>query len=200
MKKAVSALLTLTTAIGLLAGCSSDAQSTSSKSGDAGGKKVELKLFIAQPRFKAQYEKYLEQFKKKEKAEKNIDVTIKLELPNQNQASQLLKTRLASGDSPDVFALHAINDIPLFDKAGYLEDLSNEPFVDKIYDTIKPAVTSKGKVVAVPLETLQWGYLYNKKIFNDLNLKLPQPKTFSLKGKTRFNSFFLLIRVQISGF
>ncbi|GAA3331240.1 hypothetical protein GCM10020331_087020 [Ectobacillus funiculus] len=44
----------------------------------------------------------------------------------------------------------------------------------KIYDTIKPAVTSKGKVVAVPLETLQWGYLYNKKIFNDLNLKVPQ--------------------------
>ncbi|GAA3331242.1 hypothetical protein GCM10020331_087030 [Ectobacillus funiculus] len=75
----------------------------------------------------------MEQFKKKEKAEKNIDVTIKLELPNQKPSEPIVKkTRLASGDSPDVFfALHAINDIPLFDKAGYLEDLSNEPFVDK---------------------------------------------------------------------
>ena len=84
---------------------------------------------------------------------------------------------MASGDSPDVFALHAINDIPIYDKAGYLEDLSNEPFADKVFETIKPAITSNDKVVAVPLETLQWGYLYNKKIFNDLNLKLPQ--TFS---------------------
>lgn len=174
MKKAISTLLALTTAVGLLAGCSSDAQSTSSKSGTAGEKKVELKLFIAQPRFKEQYEKYFEQFKKKEKAEKNIDVTIKLELPNPNQASQLLKTRLASGDSPDIFALHAINEIPLFDKAGYLEDLSDEPFVDKLYDTVKPAVTNNGKVLAVPLETVQWGYLYNKKMFNDLGLKVPQ--------------------------
>ncbi|GAA3331244.1 hypothetical protein GCM10020331_087040 [Ectobacillus funiculus] len=58
MKKAVSALLALTTAVGLLAGCSSDAQSTSSKKrGCRREKKVELKLFIAQPRFKAQYEK-----------------------------------------------------------------------------------------------------------------------------------------------
>jgi raffinose/stachyose/melibiose transport system substrate-binding protein len=112
---------------------------------------------------------------KKEKKEKNINVKIKLELPNPNQASQLLKTRLASGDSPDIFSLHAINDIPLFYKAGYLEDLSNEPFVEKLYDTVKPAVTTNdGKVVAVPLETIQWGYLYNKKIFRDLGLKLPQ--------------------------
>lgn len=174
MKKAFSIFLVSLLAIGLLAGCNSKDTASGSSDGKA-GKQVELKVFIGQPRFKEQYETYLDQFVKKEKEEKNIDVTIKLELPNVNQASQLLKTRLASGDSPDVFSLHAVNDIPLFHKAGYLEDLSNEPFADKLYDTVKPAVTTTdGKVVAVPLETLQWGYLYNKKIFNDLGLEIPQ--------------------------
>jgi raffinose/stachyose/melibiose transport system substrate-binding protein len=176
MKKTLSSLLIFILAIGLLAGCNSN-ETASKENGAKTVKDVELKVFIGQPRFKQQYEKYLDQFVAKEKKEKNINVKIKLELPNVNQAAQLLKTRMASGDSPDVFSLHAINDIPIYDKAGYLEDLSNEPFADKIYDTIKPSVTSNGKVVAVPLETLQWGYLYNKKIFKDLNLKLPQ--TFS---------------------
>ncbi|WP_160720452.1 ABC transporter substrate-binding protein [Bacillus sp. USDA818B3_A] len=175
MKKAFSLILVFVLVISMLAACGSANDSASGDGKENGGKQVELKIFIGQPRFKEQYETYFDQFVKKEKAEKNIDVKIKLELPNVNQASQLLKTRLASGDSPDIFSLHAVNDIPVFNKAGYLEDLSKEPFADKLYDTIKPAVTTTdGKVVAVPLETLQWGYLYNKKIFNDLGLKLPQ--------------------------
>ncbi|PKG22779.1 ABC transporter substrate-binding protein [Niallia nealsonii] len=174
MKKAVSILLVMILAIGLLAGCNSN-ESASGDSNSKSGKQVELKIFIGQPRFKEQYQTYFDQFVAKEKEEKNIDVKIKLELPNVNQASQLLKTRLASGDSPDIFSLHAVNDIPLFNKAGYLEDLSDQPFVDKMYGTVKPAVTSTdGKVVAVPLETIQWGFMYNKKIFKDLNLKIPE--------------------------
>ncbi|MCM2531243.1 extracellular solute-binding protein [Neobacillus pocheonensis] len=172
MKKAISFLTVMILAVGLLAGCNSSNSSASGKGGAA--KSVELKVFIDQPRFKQQYQTYLDQFVAKEKKEKNIIVSVKLELPNINQASQLLKTRMASGDSPDVFSLHAINDIPVYSRAGYLEDLSDQPFVKKLYNTVKPAVTYKGKVYAVPLETVQWGYLYNKKIFNDLGLKLPQ--------------------------
>jgi raffinose/stachyose/melibiose transport system substrate-binding protein len=193
MKKALSYLLIFILAIGLLAGCNSK-ETASDESGSKAEKNVELKVFIGQPRFKQQYQTYLDQFVAKEKKEKGINVEIKLELPSVNQAAQLLKTRMASGDSPDVFALHAINDIPIYDKAGYLEDLSNEPFADKVFDTVKPAITSNGKVVAVPLETLQWGYLYNKKIFKDLNIKLPQTysemeqvvKTLKQKNVTPF--------------
>jgi raffinose/stachyose/melibiose transport system substrate-binding protein len=173
MRKALPLLLILILVIGLIAGCNTK-ETASNESGAKTEKNVELKVFIGQPRFKQQYETYLDQFVAKEKKEKGINVEIKLELPSVNQAAQLLKTRMASGDSPDVFALHAINDIPIYDKAGYLEDLSNEPFADKVFETIKPSITSNGKVVAVPLETLQWGYLYNKKIFKDLNLNLPQ--------------------------
>lgn len=143
----------------------------------APAKKVELKVFMSFPRFKDQFDKYFSQFKAKEKAEKNVDVTIKLEMPNSDQASQILKTRLASNDSPDLFTLHAIADIPTFYKAGYLTDLSNQPFVKTLYSSVKKTVTYSGKVVALPLESLEWGYLYNKAIFKKLGLTPPQTLT-----------------------
>lgn len=175
MKKALTVMLVAILFVGLLAGCGSG-NSDSGATGES-GEKVELKVFIGQPRFKEQYETYIDQFVKKQKEEKGRDVTVKLELPSVNQADQLLKTRLASGDSPDVFAIHAINDIPIYDKAGYLEDLSNEPFVEKLYDTVRPMVSRDGKVLAVPLETLQWGFIYNKDIFEENGLEVPTTLT-----------------------
>ncbi|WP_313641064.1 extracellular solute-binding protein [Paenibacillus sp.] len=130
-------------------------------------------MFIAMPRFKDQFDSYIEKFVAKEKADKNIDVKVQLEMPNSDNASQILKTRLASNDAPDIFSIHATNEIPSFYKAGYLEDLSSQPFVGKLLESVKPSVTIDNKVVALPLETVSWGYLYNKKIFSDLNLKVP---------------------------
>ncbi|MBE3648195.1 ABC transporter substrate-binding protein [Paenibacillus polymyxa] len=158
----------------LLAGCGANSSGSDSSSSGGDGKTVNLKMFIAQPRLKEHYDKYINAFVAKEKKDKNIDVTVQLEMPPADNAAQILKTRLASNDAPDVFALHAVNEIPPFYKAGYLEDLSSQPFVSKLVDSVKPSVTTQdGKVVAVPLETISWGYLYNKKIFKDLDLKPP---------------------------
>ncbi|AUO05855.1 sugar ABC transporter substrate-binding protein [Paenibacillus jamilae] len=158
----------------LLAGCGANSSGSDSSGSSGDGKTVNLKMFIAQPRLKEHYDKYINAFVAKEKKDKNIDVTVQLEMPPADNAAQILKTRLASNDAPDVFALHAVNEIPPFYKAGYLEDLSGQPFVSKLMDSVKPSVTTKdGKVVAVPLETISWGYLYNKKIFKDLDLKPP---------------------------
>ncbi|AHM64357.1 sugar ABC transporter substrate-binding protein [Paenibacillus polymyxa] len=158
----------------LLAGCGANSSGSDSSGSSGDGKTVNLKMFIAQPRLKEHYDKYINAFIAKEKKDKNIDVTVQLEMPPADNAAQILKTRLASNDAPDVFALHAVNEIPPFYKAGYLEDLSGQPFVSKLMDSVKPSVTTQdGKVVAVPLETISWGYLYNKKIFKDLDLKPP---------------------------
>ncbi|URJ61004.1 ABC transporter substrate-binding protein [Paenibacillus polymyxa] len=158
----------------LLAGCGANSSGSDSSGSGGDGKTVNLKMFIAQPRLKEHYDKYINAFVAKEKKDKNIDVTVQLEMPPADNAAQILKTRLASNDAPDVFALHAVNEIPPFYKAGYLEDLSGQPFVNKLMDSVRPSVTTKdGKVVAVPLETISWGYLYNKKIFKDLDLQPP---------------------------
>lgn len=169
----------------LLAGCGSGGGSNAANNetpgtggGSANGKSVSLKMFIAQPRLKEHYDKYIDAFVAKEKAEKNIDVTVQLEMPPADTAPQILKTRLASNDAPDVFAIHAVNEIPSFYKAGYLEDLSDQPFVGKLLESVKPSVTTEdGKIVAVPLETLSWGYLYNKTIFKEQGLTPPTTLT-----------------------
>ncbi|OXS54015.1 sugar ABC transporter substrate-binding protein [Cohnella sp. CIP 111063] len=152
---------------------SSSASPSESAKADTPPQKVELKVFMSFPRFKDQFEAYFAQFKAKELAEKNIDVTIKLEMPNPDQAKQILQTRLASNDAPDLFTLHAIADIPTYYKAGYLSDLSDQPFVPKVYESVRNTVTYDGKVVALPLESLSWGYLYNKKIFAEQGIAPP---------------------------
>lgn len=190
MKKILSLVLILVFILAVVSGCGTNSKAGSGnvKADEATGvnkeataqkteapaKKAELKVFMSFPRFKDQFDKYYEQFKSKEKAGKNIDVTIKLEMPNSDQAGQILKTRLASNDAPDLFTLHAIADIPTFYKAGYLTDLSNQPFVGTLFESVKKTVTYDGKVAALPMESLAWGYLYNKKIFGDLGLTPPQ--------------------------
>ncbi|HZG78542.1 MAG TPA: extracellular solute-binding protein [Paenibacillus sp.] len=135
--------------------------------------KVELRVMLGQPRFKEQFETYFDQFKAKELAEKNIDVTIELEMPNPDQAKQVLQSRLASNDAPDIFDVHS-NDLAVYHQAGYLEDLTAQPFVSTLYEGVKNTVTLDGKVVALPMESLSWGYLYNKKIFADNGITPPQ--------------------------
>ncbi|MDP4097149.1 extracellular solute-binding protein [Paenibacillus sp. P96] len=162
----------------LLAGCGANEGTNGTEGGATAGNSVTLKMFIGQPRFKEHYDKYIEQFKAKMKAEKNIDLTVQLEMPPSDNAAQILKTRLASNDAPDVFALHAVNEIPSFYKAGYLEDLSEQPLVDKMLDSVKPSVTTTdGKIVAIPMETLAWGFLYNKKIFAEQGINPPTTLT-----------------------
>jgi raffinose/stachyose/melibiose transport system substrate-binding protein len=137
-------------------------------------RKVTLKVFMTFPRFQEQFEDYFEQFKVKMLAEKNIEVTIDLEMPISDQADQILKARLSTNDAPDLFTLHAIADIPSYYEAGYLSDLSDQPFASDLLENVKDIVTYDGKVVALPLESLAWGYLYNKDIFAKYSLTAPQ--------------------------
>lgn len=160
----------------LFAGCSSPTKTSAPVSTP---KVVNLKIFIGQgqARLKDQYSKYFDQFAVKYLKEKNVKVTYDLEMPDANTSDQLLKTRLSAKADMDIFAVHAMNDIPLYGKAGYLEDLSNEPFVAKVLDSIKSPISYQGKVVAVPLENSSWGYIYNKQIFKDNSITPPTTLT-----------------------
>ncbi len=141
---------------------------------ETGPRQAELRVFMSFPRFQDQFESYYEQFSQKILQEQGTDVRVRLEMPQAEQANQILKARLASNDAPDVYTLHAIADIPTFYRAGYLADLSDEPFVANLFDGVRTTVTYDGRVVALPLESLSWGYLYNRDIFADLGLEPPR--------------------------
>lgn len=181
----------------------------------AAPREVTLNIFIAQPRFRDQYESYLNQFVEKYKAETGVAITYEMEMPSADTASEILKTRLTTGADLDVFALHAINEIPQFYKAGYLVDLSGEAWTSTLYDSVKEAVTIDSKVVALPLESLTWGYLYNKALFTELGLQPAMTLTDMKKnvdaikaaGKTPFLSSYneswipqLFLPLTVGGF
>lgn len=144
------------------------------KNNDDEIREVELSVFMSFPRFQEQFEDYFDLFVEKMLVEENIKVTIDLEMPSSDTAQQLLQARLSSNDAPDVFTLHAIADIPAYYEAGYLEDLSDADFVDTVYPGVLDSVSYDGKVVALPLESLAWGYLYNKDMFDEYSLTPPQ--------------------------
>jgi raffinose/stachyose/melibiose transport system substrate-binding protein len=160
----------------MLAGCAGPSSTTTPV---AAPKAVNLKLYIGmgQSRYKDKWTAYIDQFVVRELKDKNIKITYDLEMPDTTTDATLLKTRLAAGDGLDVFTLHAGNDIPTYGKAGYLTDLTDQAFAKKVLPAVKVAITYDSKVVAVPIESSAWGYIYNKDIFTAN--KITPPKTLT---------------------
>ncbi len=135
-------------------------------------KKVELDIMMSFPQFMDQWEAYCEQFEAKMLAEENIKLTINLEMPSSEDYESILQTRLTGDDAPDLFTLHSNNIVPYYD-AGHLTDLSKEALADKIYTDVAAMVSHDGKLLGVPIESQAWGPLYNKAIFKECGLEVP---------------------------
>ncbi|MEK8126611.1 extracellular solute-binding protein [Paenibacillus filicis] len=180
MKQILKLVTVLTIVPTVLAACSSGSGSEGGNSKD-GVRKVKLSIMLPLAgRFKEQFDGYLKQFAAKQLAEKNIEVTYNLELPSDEN---LLATRLVSGDAPDIFSYNFATKGAEFVKGGYTADLSDQPFVAKLTDSMREASKINGKIYGVPLETFSWSYLYNKDIFAANNVT--PPKTLSeLKAVT----------------
>ena len=94
--------------------------------------------------------------------------------PGGIEGDNIIKTRLVTGDMVDIFLynsgslLHAIN------PAQNILDLTDEPFVAKLGDSFKAAVSVNGRVYGVPAySAIAGGWLYNKKIYSELGLQVP---------------------------
>jgi raffinose/stachyose/melibiose transport system substrate-binding protein len=162
----------------MFAGCAKNEVVTPDKE-SAAPTEVHLKMFLAQsgPRLKEQFTAISDKWAAKYLEENNVKVIFDNEYPDVATSTQVLNTRLAAGDEMDIIAIHGMNDIPVYGKADYLEDLSSEEFATKILPAVKEAVSYEGKVVGVPLESTYWGYIYNKKIFKDQNITVPTTLT-----------------------
>lgn len=154
-------LITLLGVLLVLAGCS--------VSGN-GEEEKELKVLINLPRAKAHYEKYLDSFSKYYEEKEGVKVTFDLEMPSADN-EQVLKTRMATGDAPDVFNIHAMANIDTYTNAGYLADLSDLDFSEKLNKEVVDSVTVNDKIYGVPIESALWGYLYNKDIFKEVGIE-----------------------------
>lgn len=162
---------------------------------ESGPEKVTLNVMMSFPRFMDQMEAYFDQFEAKMLEERNIDLTINLEMPSSEQYASIIQARVSSNDAPDLFTLHASARLPIYQEAGYVADLSDQPLADKLYPDVRETVSIDGKVYAVPFESTVWGYLYNKDIFDKYGLSAPDTidemrqvvATLEKNGVTPFN-------------
>ena len=156
-------------------------------------READLNIMMSFPQYMEQWENYAKQFEKKMLSEENINVHVHLEMPSSDQYESVLQTRLSGNDAPDLYTLHC-NNLRVYNDAGYLSDLSNEPLADMIYENVKKTVSIDEKLMAVPIESQAWGVLYNKAIFKKCNLSAPKTltdlknicKTLKEKGYTPF--------------
>ncbi|MEL7659037.1 MAG: extracellular solute-binding protein, partial [Bacillota bacterium] len=104
-------------------------------------------------------------------------VTVDIQAMPDDQYVNILKSKLASGEGPDIFYVRCGAAMADYLPDKYLADLSNEEWVSRMRDWAKNSVTWDGKVVGINLWSRDgWGILYNKSIFEQYNLQAP--KTF----------------------
>ncbi|OHD20190.1 MAG: hypothetical protein A2Y34_05140 [Spirochaetes bacterium GWC1_27_15] len=104
--------------------------------------------------------------------QKYPNITVETEtIPN--DAQTVLKTRLVAGEAPDIMMLQSYSTVFEYAEAGYLLDITAEPFMANIVDGAKNAVTYKGKIYSLPMDMAGIGVIYNKDIFQKYNVAIP---------------------------
>lgn len=103
-------------------------------------------------------------------------INVKLEeLPSSNDYENIIKTRFATDDPPDIFYFWSgANQYRNLQADTNLVDLTKEKYVSDLTDAIKTYQTVDGKIYGIPWGTYNaMGVYYNKKVFSKLKLSVP---------------------------
>lgn len=150
-------------AVLLLAGCSEERLDISASSKD----KKTLEFFVNKVETGPIFNELIEDFEKN-----NPDIEIKQVIVPEGMT--VLKSRIARGDTPDIFITYPIEqDYIIRAKKGYLLDLSDESFLYNIQPAIQKRYIVKGRTYGVALTQNAVGVLYNKDDFRKLNISIP---------------------------
>ncbi|MEK3669430.1 ABC transporter substrate-binding protein [Paenibacillus sp. FSL R10-2771] len=100
---------------------------------------------------------------------------VEIEQVNVPDGPAVLKTRVARGDIPDIFISYPIEqDYVLRAQNDYLLDLTNEEFVKNIIPEVQDRYLIDGKMYGVALSQNAMGVIYNKKMFAENKIEIPQ--------------------------
>lgn len=99
--------------------------------------------------------------------EEHPNVTIEIEAYD-NDIWTVLKTRLNSGEYPDIFATFPYADTKVYEK--YCLDLTDEPFISELDESTLDSVSLDGKILGACLYGNGIGMVYNKDIFEEAGI------------------------------
>lgn len=174
MKKWLTAISAVVLAGFLLAGCGGSEEPGSGTSGDEkpAGEVVTIKIMNFKVEIAEQFNKLKEEY---EKTHPGVKLQIDTLLGGDDYNTQL-KARFASGEMPDIFNNEGYNQMDAW--VEYLEDLSDQPWVEHEIDIAKEPTTRDGKVYGMPVGLEGLGFLYNKDMFAKAGIT-ELPKTLS---------------------
>lgn len=126
---------------------------------------VELRFMGYNPESsRAEYLKYLD--------EQLPNIKINFEFVSLEDFSGVLDSQLKSGTGPDIIEVGG--ETKSLANAGYLLDLTDQPFVTKYARSGISAYVTNDKIYATPLQSWYEGIFYNKKIFADNGISVPK--------------------------
>ncbi|MGV3011165.1 extracellular solute-binding protein [Streptococcus thoraltensis] len=130
--------------------------------------KVTIEYFNQKTEMVATLEEIAKDFEKKHP---NINV----EVTNVPNAGTVLKTRMLSGDAPDVINIYPQNmDFQEWAKAGYFYDMTGQDYLANLKNNYAEQYAINDKVYNVPLTANVSGLYFNKTKFDELGLEAPQ--------------------------
>ncbi|SFS84058.1 ABC transporter substrate-binding protein [Paenibacillus sp. BC26] len=161
----------------LLTACGSNANSNNTSNNTSANENsgnstepVEINILQYAPEMTEAINKLAADYKKEHP---NVTITATI---HQDDYPTLLKSRINSGDIPDIFMTGAYNENKTYQ--DYVYDLTNEPFMKNIVPTALPGVTLDNKVLGFPLVLQAHSFVYNKKLFAEAGIT-ELPKTFA---------------------
>lgn len=180
MRKLLSILLVFTLAFGV------SACSTETKEDEV----VEIEFFEYKQEAIAIFEELAAEF-----TEQNPNIKVIVSSPP--EAGTVVKTRISSGDIPDIIAVGADQTYKDLAEAGVYADLTNDPAMSLVHEaylqTIKD-VSQMDKLYGIPYIANANAIIYNKAIFTENNVEVPETweellvaaETFKNAGITPF--------------
>jgi raffinose/stachyose/melibiose transport system substrate-binding protein len=140
--------------------------------GNVFAQKTELNFWTWRPEDTEKYQTLLASFEKQ-----NPGVTVKISAFKNTEYNTILSAALAGGSGPDVFQSRAYGGLETFAQSGYLEPLDAWVPELKGFDKapLGGATSIKdGKVYGVPFASQTLFVFYNKAIYKELGLKVPE--------------------------
>lgn len=196
-KKLVSLLAVCAMSISLLSGCGNESGGTGGTSGSGGesnSSKVELELFSTKAENAQSLQALADEFMSQNK-------NVSIEINSMSDAGTVLRTRLTKNDLPDIIACGGDATYTELQSAGVLMDMSEavgniQPaYLQMLYDVNKDGEET---AYGVPYATNASGILYNKDMFKELGLSVPETwdelmeacETIKAAGKIPFELTF----------
>ncbi|TYR78984.1 extracellular solute-binding protein [Priestia megaterium] len=182
----------LATSLLLATACSnSGSDSSSQKSSGGSGDEVVIDMFQFKVEIADQLKALTDEYSKE-----NPNVKFNIQTVGGGaDYGAALKAQFASGNEPDIFNNGGFQEAQTW--LEKLEDLSDQPWVDELYDVAKEPMTVDGKIYGQPVNLEGYGFIYNKDLFEKAGIKelpttLPElekaSKQLKDKGITAFSN------------